>query len=118
MALNAKFKEEIFSIGDLIRVVQIIKEGDKKREQTFEGIVIAIKGGSGEKMFTVRKVGAQKIGIERIFPINSPSIKDVKVVKKGLRGVRRAKLYYIREKSKKEIERIYTRSKNKNERGK
>lgn len=94
-----------------MRVGQKIVEEGKARSQTFEGIVIAIKGEAGNKTFTVRKIGLAKIGIERIFPYNSPSIEEVKVIKSGVRGSKRAKLYYIRKQSKKEIDSIYSRAK-------
>ncbi len=86
-----------FRPGDTVRVAVEINEGDKKRIQNFEGIVIAIKGNSVGKTFTVRKIGANNIGVERIFPLYSKSIAGVEVVRKG--RVRRAKLYYLREKT-------------------
>ena len=83
--------------GYTVRVHQKIKEGDKERIQIFEGLVIARKHGRGiNSMITVRKI-SQGVGIERIFPIHSPTIEKIEVVKKH--KVRRAKLYYIREKS-------------------
>lgn len=84
-----------FRIGDTIRVHQKIKEGNKERVQKFEGIVIQRRGGGMGKSFTVRKIGANGVGVEKIYPINSPSIEKVEVVKTG--KVRRAKLYYIRD---------------------
>lgn len=110
MALVAKHKDSEFAIGDTVNVVQELKEGDKTRKQVFEGVVIAIKGKGINKSFTVRRIGAQQVGIERIFPLASPIIEKVEVVRRGLLGVRRAKLYYIRDKSKKEIEKIYSRA--------
>jgi len=86
-----------FRPGDTVRVAVEIKEGDKKRIQNFEGVVIAIKGTGAGKTFTVRKIGANNIGVERIFPFYTESIEDVKVVRKG--KVRRAKLYYLRGKT-------------------
>ena len=83
-----------FQAGDSIRVRVRVKEGDKERIQPFEGICIA-KGGSGvNQTFTVRKVSGG-IGVERIFPLHSPSIASIEVVRRG--SVRRAKLYYLRE---------------------
>ena len=110
MALFAKHKEIEFGVGDVIRVAQKIKEGDKKRLQVFEGIVIGIKGREENKSFTVRRIGAQQVGIERIFPIISPTIESIDVVRKGTKGVKQAKLYYIRNKPKREIDKIYTRN--------
>lgn len=110
MALKIKYNQNEFGVGDRVRVVQRIKEDDKERLQTFDGIVIKIKGRENNKSFTVRRIGVQNIGIERIFPINTPSIESISVVKKGTRGTRRSKLYYIRDKSQKEIETIYSRA--------
>ncbi len=84
-----------FGPGDLIRVVISVKRGDRERTQRFEGVVIKIRGSGTGKTFTVRKV-SQGVGVEKIFPYNSPIIKSVEVMKKG--KVRRAKLYYLREK--------------------
>lgn len=110
MSLYLTHKEVTFGIGDKVKVIQKIKEGDKERTATFEGIVIKVRGENDNKMFTVRKSGAQNVGIERIFPLASPFIEKVDVVKKGTAGVRRAKLYYIRTKSPKEIDEIFSRA--------
>lgn len=86
--------------GDIVRVMQKIKEGDKTRTQTFEGTIIALKHGTGiSGTFTVRKV-SDGYGIERIFPLHSPMIEKIQVMKRA--NVRRAKLYYIREKAKRD----------------
>jgi large subunit ribosomal protein L19 len=110
MAIKTKFKDIEFGVGDRIRVVQKVTEGDKQRKQAFEGMVIGIKGRGETKSFTVRRIGAQQVGIERIFPVNAPTIESVEVLKKGQRGARRAKLYYTRDKAKKEIDEIYSRT--------
>lgn len=94
MALSAKHQKTQFSVGDRIKVHQIIKEADKSRTQVFEGLVIGIKGREDNKSFTVRKIGAHGVGVERIWPLICPSIKKIEVVRKG--NVRRAKLYYLR----------------------
>jgi large subunit ribosomal protein L19 len=83
-----------FKAGDTVRVGVEIVEGNKKRIQNFEGVCIAIRGTGTGKTFTVRKIGANNIGIERIFPLYSESIKNIDVVRRG--KVRRAKLYYLR----------------------
>jgi large subunit ribosomal protein L19 len=110
MALSIKHKDKEFGVGDIVRVVQKVKDGDKTRKQVFEGMVIGIKGREENKSFTIRRIGAQQVGIERIFPINTPTIDEVEVVKEGKRGVRKAKLYFTREKSKKAIDEIYQRA--------
>ena len=85
-----KFRE-----GDTIAVHQRIKEGDKERVQVFEGAVIALHKKGGSSTFTMRKIGAHGIPVERIIPFNSPLIKDIELIKMG--DVRRAKLYYVRD---------------------
>ncbi|RKZ30661.1 50S ribosomal protein L19, partial [bacterium] len=85
-----------FKTGDTVKVHLSITEGEKTRVQVFQGIVISIHGKGTNKMFTVRKIGAGGVGVERIFPVNSPSIEKIDIVRKG--KVRRAKLYYLREK--------------------
>ena len=82
-----------FAPGDTLRVNVKVKEGDRERIQAFEGVCIGRKGGGVSETFTVRKVSSG-IGVERIFPIHSPSIESITVVRRG--RVRRAKLYYLR----------------------
>ena len=82
-----------FNIGDTIRVMVKVKEGDKERIQAYEGVVIAKKGSGIKETFTVRRISFG-IGVERTFPLHSPRIDKVIVVRKG--KVRRAKIYYIR----------------------
>ena len=84
-----------FNVGDTIALHLRIKEGDKERVQVFQGDVIALKQNGASSSFTVRKVGAHNIPVERIIPFHSPIIKDIKVIKRG--DVRRAKLYYVRD---------------------
>jgi len=86
-----KFPE--FNSGDTISVYYKIKEGNKERIQTFRGIVLQIKGDGRNKRFTVRKFTGN-VGVERIFPINSPFVNDIKVNKKG--NVRRSRIFYLR----------------------
>ncbi len=84
-----------FRAGDTLRVAVMIKEGEKQRVQNFEGVCISRRGqGTGES-FIVRKIGANGIGVERIFPLYSDSIQEITVVRRG--RVRRAKLYYLRD---------------------
>jgi len=84
-----------FRAGDTLRVAVTIKEGDKTRVQNFEGICIARRGQGTGETFMVRKMGANNIGVERIFPILSDSIESITVLRRG--RVRRAKLFYLRE---------------------
>ncbi len=82
-----------FKPGDTVRVHVRVVEGEKERVQVFEGVVISMRGGGNSRTFTVRKVSGG-IGVERIFPYNSPMIRTVEVSRKG--RVRRSKLYYLR----------------------
>jgi large subunit ribosomal protein L19 len=82
-----------FRAGDTLRVNVRVKEGDKERLQAFEGVCIARRGAGVNETFTVRKV-SNGVGVERIFPVHSPMIGDLIVVRRG--RVRRAKLYYLR----------------------
>ncbi|NOZ68582.1 MAG: 50S ribosomal protein L19 [Deferribacteres bacterium] len=91
------YKKEIphFRIGDTVSVSMKIKEGEKERIQTFTGVVIGRRGGGVRETFMVRKI-SYGIGVEKVFPLHSPLIEKIKVVKQGV--VRRAKLYYLRDK--------------------
>jgi large subunit ribosomal protein L19 len=82
-----------FDPGDTLRVNVRVREGEKERLQAFEGVCIARKNGGISETFTVRKVSSG-IGVERVFPIHSPSVESITVVRRG--RVRRAKLYYLR----------------------
>jgi large subunit ribosomal protein L19 len=83
-----------FAPGDTVRVLYRVREGDKERIQAFEGVCIARRGGGLGASFTVRKISSG-IGVERVFPLHVPTIKDIEVVRRG--RVRRAKLYYLRQ---------------------
>ncbi len=83
-----------FQPGDTVRVHVKVKEGDKERIQVFQGVVIARRGGGTREMFTVRKVSGG-VGVERMFPLYSPTIDKIEVARYG--RVRRAKLYYLRD---------------------
>ncbi len=82
-----------FSPGDTVRVQVRVREGEKERLQAFEGVCIGRRGGGMHESFTLRKVSSG-IGVERIFPLHSPSLGEIKVVRRG--RVRRAKLHYLR----------------------
>ena len=81
------------SPGDTVRVLVRIREGTRERLQPFEGVCIARKGGGIRETFTVRKISGC-VGVERIFPLHSPMITEIKIIRRG--KVRRAKLYYLR----------------------
>ena len=91
---SLKAEKPAFSIGDTVRVDVKIRDGERERIQAFEGTVIAINGSGVTETFTVRRV-SYGVGVERVFPVNSPNVADVKVVRYG--KVRRAKLYYLRD---------------------
>ena len=84
-----------FRAGDTLRVAVRIKEGSKTRVQNYEGLCIAIRGQGTGRTFMVRKMGANNIGVERVFPLFSDSIESIQVLRRG--KVRRAKLFYLRE---------------------
>jgi len=91
---NLKPEVPDFNVGDTVRVYNKIVEGTRERIQTFEGVVIARKNSSVRETFTVRRVSFG-VGVEKIFPLHSPRIDKIEVVKRG--KVRRAKLYYLRD---------------------
>ncbi len=102
MARSFKFKDKTISIGDSVVVTYKLKEGNKERQQKYSGIVIKVKGDSDQtRLFTTRKLSRSGIGVERIIPVASPFLIDVKVSKKG--NARRAKIYFIRNLSEQEI---------------
>lgn len=96
-AIEEGFKKEPveFSVGDTVKVYVKVVEGDKERVQPFQGVVIARKGSGARETFMVRKISFG-VGVEKIFPVFSPNINKIEVVKRGT--VRKAKLYYLREK--------------------
>ena len=106
---SEKPKQELpnFGVGDTVKVWYRIIEGEKTRIQPYEGIVISKKGSGVSKTFTVRRIGADNIGVERIFPLYSPNIDKLDILKHG--KVRRAKLYYLRDKKGREATRIKER---------
>lgn len=92
----AEMKENVseFSVGDTVKVYAKIKEGTRERVQVFEGTVLKKQGGSNRATFTVRK-SSNGVGVERTWPLHSPHIEKVEVIRKG--KVRRAKLFYLRD---------------------
>lgn len=91
---SVKAEKPVVEIGDTVKVHVKIKEGEKERIQLFEGTVIAKKHGGVQETFTVRRI-SHGCGIERVFPIHSPNVEKVEIVRSG--KVRRAKLYYLRD---------------------
>ena len=94
--VNEQMKTEVpaFNIGDSVRVHNLIKEGEKERIQVFEGTVIAKRNGGISETFTVRRI-SYGVGVEKTFPIHSPHVAKVEVTRQG--KVRRAKLFYLRD---------------------
>lgn len=102
LALNPKIEE--FKTGDTIKVLYRIVEGNKTRLQPFEGIVLSRRGVGISKTFMVRKIGVDNVGVERVFPLYSPNIEKIEVMTHG--KVRRAKLYFLRNKTGKEAVKV------------
>ena len=92
---DAQLKESVaeFNVGDTVKVYNLIKEGNKTRTQIFEGTVLKRQGGGARETFTVRKL-SNGVGVEKTWPLHSPSVEKIEVVRKG--KVRRAKLTYLR----------------------
>ena len=90
---NVKKELPSFNVGDTVKVLIKVIEGDRERIQAFEGVVIARKNGGISETFTVRRMSFG-VGVEKTFPIHSPKVADIQVVRRG--KVRRAKLYYLR----------------------
>lgn len=94
MANRAKHKDVTFHVGDVIRVHHRIREGEKSRIQLFDGIVIAIKA-HADTTFMVRRIASAGIGVEKIFPLDAPTVEKIEVKRRS--SVRRSKLYYLRD---------------------
>ncbi len=97
LAVEAKQQKESvpsFAVGDTVRVQVKVVEGNKQRLQPFQGVVLQKSGSGSRATFTVRKVTAG-VGVERVFPLHSPNVADIRVVRRG--KVRRARLYYLRD---------------------
>ncbi len=95
MANHFKYKDNFYSIGDTVSIHFKIKEGDKQKNQIFKGILIKIKGNDDvNRMLTIRRISHSGLGVERIFPLNSPLLTDIKLIKKS--AYSKAKAYFIR----------------------
>lgn len=95
MAKYLKYNDKSFSVGDTVKVHFNVKDGEKTRIQIFEGILIAVANRGPGKVFTVRKIAAGGIGVEKITPIDSPVVANIELVTRG--DVRRSKLFYLRD---------------------
>lgn len=106
MAISTTIQGTGVHVGDLIKVHTKVLEGDKERIQIFEGLVLGIRGRGENQSFTVRKIATGNIGVEKIFPVNSPWIAKVEIKKPGT--VRRAKIYYVRHQSVRQVSQIHS----------
>lgn len=93
---NLKKEVPAFNVGDTVKVMVKVIEGDRERLQAFEGVVIARKHGGISETFTVRRISFG-VGVEKTFPLHSPKVAGIEVMRRG--SVRRAKLYYLRERT-------------------
>lgn len=103
--ISGKFGETDIHIGDTLRIHSSVVEGNKTRIQVFEGLLISLRGRGENKTFTVRKIGAAGVGVERTWPLQARSLVKIEVKKKTT-GVRRSKLYYLRGLTGKEAVRV------------
>lgn len=95
MANTFTYQDQNYHTGDIVKLHMSVSEGDKTRTQIFEGIIIKINGEGNSKSIVVRKIGANSIGVERIVPLGTPNLTKIEVKSYG--KVRRAKLYYLRD---------------------
>ena len=108
MAITVKIRNTQVGVGDTVKVHSLLVEGEKTRQHVFQGVLIKIRGRGENKSFTVRRIGLGNVGIERIWPVNSPWLKKVELVRKG--NPRRAKLYYLRGRKGREALKVKERS--------
>ena len=102
MSNSFTFKEQRIGIGDTVSMTYKFVEGEKERQQLFQGIIIKVKGANPEnRMFTVRKISRSGVGIERIIPVTSPYLVDLKLIKRS--NFHKSKLYFIRELSEQQV---------------
>ena len=103
--ISGKYSDTDIHIGDTLKIFTKVIEGDKTRIQAFEGILISLRGRGENKTFTIRKIGAGGIGVERTWPLDAKSISKIEVKKKAGK-IRRSKLYYLRDLSGKQAVRV------------
>lgn len=96
MSLKFTFQDQEYSVGDTLKINYKIKEKDKERIQAFDGILLAVKGSGDTKSFVIQKNGADGVKVERIFPVNSPWIDNIKKLRSPKNKIRRSKLYFLR----------------------
>ncbi|MFZ1720969.1 MAG: 50S ribosomal protein L19 [Microgenomates group bacterium] len=108
MAQYFTYQDQKIAVGDTVRVHEEISEGDKTRIQIFEGLIIAVKNRGNGKSVTVRKIGSNGVGVEKIIPLQMPQLKKLELKRKG--SVKRAKLYYLRERIGKSATRVKEKS--------
>lgn len=97
MSLTFTHQDQLFTVGDTIKVNYKIKEKDKERTQAFDGILLAIRGKGDVKSIIVQKAASDAVKVERIFPIASPWIESIKKMRSPKTKIRRSKLYYLRD---------------------
>lgn len=96
MSLTFIFQDQLYTVGDTIKVNYKIKEKDKERIQAFDGIILAIRGKNNTKDFIIQKAANDAVKVERIIPLNSPWIESIKKIRSPKTKIRRSKLYYLR----------------------
>lgn len=104
MANHFTFNDQVINVGDTVRLHQQIKEGEKSRIQIFEGIIIAVQNELASRTFTIRRMGTNGVGVEKIVPVNVPGLMKIEVKSRG--DVRRAKLFYLRQRVGKAASRV------------
>lgn len=97
MSLTFTFQEQLYTVGDTVKINYKIKEKDKERTQAFDGILLAIRGKGDVKSIIVQKAASDGVKVERIFPIASPWIDSIKKMRSPKTKIRRSKLYYLRD---------------------
>lgn len=97
MSINFSFQDNVYSVGDTIKIGYKIREKDKERVQAFDGVILAITGKAGHKNILIQKSATNSIKVERIFPLDSPFLDSIKRLRSPKTKIRRSKLYYLRD---------------------